>query len=341
MPMLTNVEISGSALLRHAPAQVPDVFEGAPLVAALALRAEGGEIVVRGQLARDSWGQTIKVPARNAGEGNQAIAALYGRERVADVEANAMFETSNGEIEDLGLLFQIATRMTSWIAVDDSRRVTEAPTTSEVIPQELPYGTSAGAFGLRAPAPAQAMMAGVGSVMFDAESAPSEIDELTEAEVAAEIDAGAHEFKTKAGTFRATTTRAGVVRSKAPRPTESQPMAGPPPTWEKRDEGVTGKYKAVEAVEDKKLQQAPEKESSLLLGRVSPAPQSTPQGPSYPAQQADQPAPGFRPAPIEEPKPITDVVLDVKPKLGPHPFVLRVYLVLALIIAALIWWLLR
>ena len=33
LPMLTNVEIAGSALQRHAPEKLPDVFEGAPLVA--------------------------------------------------------------------------------------------------------------------------------------------------------------------------------------------------------------------------------------------------------------------------------------------------------------------
>ncbi len=154
MPVLTNVEISGSALLRHAPERMPDVFEGAPLVAALALRADGGELVVRGQLAREPWMQTIKVPAVRPGEGNGAIVALYARERVADVEANAMFASVDGEIEDLGMTFQIATRMTSWIAVDETRKVT-GPTRNQLVPQELPYGTSAGAFGLRAPSAMQ------------------------------------------------------------------------------------------------------------------------------------------------------------------------------------------
>jgi Ca-activated chloride channel family protein len=148
MPIVTNVEIAGSALLRHAPEQIPDVYEGAPLVAALAVRPEGGELVVRGQLARDSWEQRITVPARAPGEGNQAIAALYGRERVADVESHALFESIDGEIEDLGLEFQIATRMTSWVAIDESRIVT-GPSRDQLIPQELPYGTSMEAFGLR------------------------------------------------------------------------------------------------------------------------------------------------------------------------------------------------
>ena len=157
MPVLTNVEISGSALLRHAPERIPDVFEGAPLVAAVAVRADGGELVVRGQLARESYEQTIRVPAQEPGAGNQAVVALYGRERVADVEANAMFSSVDGEVEELGITFQIATRMTSWVAIDEASKVT-GPSRDQLIPQELPYGTSAAAFGLRGSAPQMQQM---------------------------------------------------------------------------------------------------------------------------------------------------------------------------------------
>ena len=160
-PMVTNVEISGSALLRHAPAQVPDVFAGSPLVCALAIRPEGGELFVRGQLARDTWEQHITVAPLAPGDGNGAIVQLYGRERVADVEANAMFGSVDGEIEDLGLTFQIATRMTSWVAIDEVRReLGDTQGREQVIPQELPYGTTASAFGLRAAAPAMSSLAG-------------------------------------------------------------------------------------------------------------------------------------------------------------------------------------
>jgi Ca-activated chloride channel homolog len=186
-PMLTNVELTGGALLRHAPAQVPDVFAGAPLVAALAVRASGGELIVRGQLAHDTWEQRIAVPAQRPGDGNQAIVALYGRERVADVEATAMFRSIDatggaaprptggagvaptplrlaplidGEIEDLGLTFQIATRLTSWVAIDEIRRAT-GPVRDDLIPQELPYGTSAAAFGLRRAAMTETRAGGI------------------------------------------------------------------------------------------------------------------------------------------------------------------------------------
>lgn len=164
-PLLTNVEISGSAVLRHAPDRIPDVFERAPLVAALMLRPDGGQLVVRGQLGTETWEQTLDVPP--VSEGSGALAALYGRERVADVEANALFASVDGEVEELGLVFQIATRMTSWVAIDESRKVT-GPTRNELVPQELPYGTSAAAFGLRA---------AVGGVQAQLESAVMDFDD--------------------------------------------------------------------------------------------------------------------------------------------------------------------
>lgn len=154
-PVLTNVEIAGTALVRHAPEHVPDVFAGAPLLAALALRPEGGELVVRGQLAHESWEQRIRVPATRAGEGNPAITALFARERVADLEARSALDEVTHEIEALGLQFQISTRLTSWVAVDERVRVEpNVRTRTVVVPQEVPYGTRAEAFGLR---PQQAM----------------------------------------------------------------------------------------------------------------------------------------------------------------------------------------
>ncbi len=152
-PVLTNLEISGSALVACAPEHCPDVFEGAPVVAALALSPEGGELVVRGEIASgEAWMQKITVPKRAQGEGNQAIAALYAREHVADLETRwTIAEDASAidqEIETTGVKFQIATRMTSWVAIDEVSRV-EGPERHEVVPQNLPFGTSAQSFGLR------------------------------------------------------------------------------------------------------------------------------------------------------------------------------------------------
>lgn len=167
-PLLTNVEITGSAVLRHAPDRIPDVFERAPLVAALMLRPEGGQLVVRGQLGTETWEQTLEVSPVTEGSG--AMAALYARERVADVEANALFSSVDGEVEELGLVFQIATRMTSWIAIDETRKV-KGPSRDELVPQELPYGTRAAAFGLRTASSGQRTASAVRAQLEVSESA--------------------------------------------------------------------------------------------------------------------------------------------------------------------------
>ena len=149
-PVLTEVTISGSALIVHAPEHVPDVYAGSPVLAALALRPDGGELVVRGKLAIGAWEQHVHVPAMVAGRGEPALAALYARERVSDLEIRAVCgDECDKEIEALGLDYQIATRLTSWVAIDERRRAGDGPARHESVPQELPYGTTAAAFGLR------------------------------------------------------------------------------------------------------------------------------------------------------------------------------------------------
>jgi len=148
-PVLTDVTISGSALVAHAPERVPDVYAGSPVLAALSLLPEGGELVVRGKLAIGSWEERVRVPPTQAGNGNPALAALYAREKVADLEIRGVCGTDcDREIETLGITYQIATRLTSWVAVDERVRA-RGSARHEAIPQELPYGTTAAAFGLR------------------------------------------------------------------------------------------------------------------------------------------------------------------------------------------------
>jgi Ca-activated chloride channel family protein len=151
-PVLTDVVIRGDALVEHAPEHVPDVFAGAPVLAALQVRPGGGEIVVQGKLAHGTWEQRIQVAAVDPGEGNQAIVKLFGRERVADLEMRWSIgrevQRIDSEIESIGLVFQIATRRTSWLAIDDDRSVDpRLGSHHEEIPQELPYGTTMASFG--------------------------------------------------------------------------------------------------------------------------------------------------------------------------------------------------
>jgi len=108
---------------------------------------------VRGNLARGTWEKRVKVPAVAAGEGSPAVTALYAREHVADLEMRWTIgrevEIIDRTIEKVGVAFQIATRKTSWVAIDEKRSVDpNARSRSEEMPHELPYGTSMASFGL-------------------------------------------------------------------------------------------------------------------------------------------------------------------------------------------------
>jgi Ca-activated chloride channel family protein len=146
-PVVTDITLDGSAVIARAPDAVPDVYAGSPVVAAVQLGA--GELVVRGRTADGDWEHRLHVGMPRPGDGDPAIAALFGRERVADLEARRFGgESTDDEIERIGLAFQIATRLTPFIAVDESETVRPA-IHHESVPQELPYGTTAAAFGLR------------------------------------------------------------------------------------------------------------------------------------------------------------------------------------------------
>ena len=150
-PVLTEIKVSGSALLEHTPAAVPDVFAGAPLRLALELRPEGGELSVTGRTLAGAWEGQVAVPPVDVGEGSAAVVSLFGREAVEDLEVRrAAGENVDRAIERIGLEFQIATERTSWIAVSEEPAVDPTQPARRVrIPHALAHGLSIEGLGLR------------------------------------------------------------------------------------------------------------------------------------------------------------------------------------------------
>jgi Ca-activated chloride channel family protein len=151
-PILTEAAISGSALVDHAPHAIPDVYAGSPLRLALKLRPQGGELHVRGLTYTGTWTGDLAVRPVAAGEGNAAVVTLYGRETVEDLEMSraAGASVSDQDIEKIGLSFQIATRLTSWLAVSEEPTVDPRQPIRRVrIPHDVPQGMSVEGLGLR------------------------------------------------------------------------------------------------------------------------------------------------------------------------------------------------
>jgi len=158
-PIVVDVQGSGDALLEVAPACIPDLYAGAPVLVSARVRPAGGELVVTGRTASGTWEQRVRVEVEQGSEGSEGsgvLATLFGREAVEDAEmrlaAGASRDEIDARVEALGLSYRIATRLTSWVAIDERASVDpRAPTRRETVPQALPYGMSIEGLGLRPP----------------------------------------------------------------------------------------------------------------------------------------------------------------------------------------------
>ncbi len=155
-PLVTEVTVTGSAVVDVAPQRVPDVYGGSPALISVQLRPEGGDLVIRGKTALGDLEERVVVKPLAHGEGSRVVATLFGRERVEDLEQNRVIEGHgqsahfDGLIEKAGLEFQISTRLTSWVAVSQLQTVDpRAPRRVETQPQAPVFGLSAEGVGLR------------------------------------------------------------------------------------------------------------------------------------------------------------------------------------------------
>lgn len=153
-PLVTELSIEGPGLVEQAPMKLPDLYAGTPALLGVACAAPG-RLVVRGRTAEGVFEHAVEVTALALGEGAMGVAALYGRERVEDLDlrisAGEGFAALDDEIERVGVRFQVATRRTSWVAI--SEKVTVDPDAARRAveqPHEVPHGASIEGFGLRA-----------------------------------------------------------------------------------------------------------------------------------------------------------------------------------------------
>ncbi len=163
-PVLTDLEIGGSAVRACAPARPRDVLAGEPLVLAIELATTGGSLAVAGRLAGTAgrWAERIDVRAGTDIHLSTQIpiGALFGREAIADVEMQIAAAAHDSDapsalvdgIEALGLRHRIASRRTSLIAIAEEPSVDpRAPRRRERLPVEIPAGVSAEGVGLGGP----------------------------------------------------------------------------------------------------------------------------------------------------------------------------------------------
>jgi Ca-activated chloride channel family protein len=139
-----RIEADGLGLLddTRAPARVPDLFPGVPLVVAGRYQGEGG-LVVRGT-TRDGQDWTVRAAGQQSTV-DSGVTALWARAHLRDLEDRYVAGTGalpdlEKRIVDTSLRFGVLCRFTAYVAVD-SRVVAEGGPEHHVVqPVELPAG---------------------------------------------------------------------------------------------------------------------------------------------------------------------------------------------------------
>jgi len=180
-PLITELRLEGEGVVGVAPRGLPDLYAESPALIAVRVRAGARELLLCGRCAGGEFVQRLELPALERGQGHAGVVALYGRETVEDLEtaltAGGHTQELNGAIEATGIAFQIATRLTSWIAVSEAVTVDPAALKRAVEqPHALPHGTSAEGLGLRQPRQARDGLSGRPPVARFMSAAPISLD---------------------------------------------------------------------------------------------------------------------------------------------------------------------
>jgi len=175
-PVLTGVQVAfdGFSVDQLAPWPVPDVFARRPVLLAGRFRGEsGGRIRISGRSGENDWHGEIDVAAAAKLNSTGLIGRLWARQRIAelsDMQELKLDEARKAEVTQLGLRYNLLTKYTSFVAVDEVvRRVPTDPLRTVAQPSLLPEGVSNLAVGgdvATTPEPATALLLGTAVIVI-------------------------------------------------------------------------------------------------------------------------------------------------------------------------------
>jgi len=128
-PLLTQVKLQakGFEIYDVEPASIPDVFAARPVVIYGKYRGDAkGKLVLTGYQGKKKIKREFKVSKVKPSSNNKALPYLWARKKIAQLDDYAVLfhEDVKQKVIDLGLQYHLATKYTSFVAVDQ-RRVNE------------------------------------------------------------------------------------------------------------------------------------------------------------------------------------------------------------------------
>ena len=153
-PVLTdiNIEFDGFEAYDIEPPSIPDLFAQRPVIMFGKFReGSGGAITISGKNGDGLFKKTFSVADSTAAEGSHGLGYLWARSRIArisDFNSRDTGAKEKDEIVQLGLAYNLLTRFTSFVAVDEVVRNPEGKSRDVTQPLSLPKGVSNLAVGV-------------------------------------------------------------------------------------------------------------------------------------------------------------------------------------------------
>jgi Ca-activated chloride channel family protein len=173
-PVLTRLKLQfdGFETYDVEPNQVPDLMAQRPLVVFGKWRgSKGGRIVIEGKTGGALYRSTHDVASATALPSAEGLARLWARSRIAQLGDEAFLPGTGDQkaaITNLGLTYNLLTRYTSFVAVDEVVRRTTPTLQTVKQPVPLPAGVENSAVGGTgvgaAPEPSLMALAAVGAL---------------------------------------------------------------------------------------------------------------------------------------------------------------------------------
>lgn len=141
-PVLANIQVKGEGVSGFAPAVVPDLYAGEPLVVAMKLSDENSSVQIQGQMGDTLWKQSLDIDAVDQQAG---IGIDWARRSIASWQRGAArgvdADTMRKEVTRLALDFHLVSPFTSLVAVDKTpvRPDTES-VDKKALPGKMPQG---------------------------------------------------------------------------------------------------------------------------------------------------------------------------------------------------------
>jgi Ca-activated chloride channel homolog len=143
-PVLTDVEVKfdGFSTYDVSPTVLPDVFANRPVVVFGKYKGTpSGKITLTGVSGRGRFVATIEPAKYSADASNSALSYLWARNKISELSDFSLDEANKEQVTKLGLQYNLLTRYTSFIAVQQIVRNTSG-STDVTQPLPMPEGVS-------------------------------------------------------------------------------------------------------------------------------------------------------------------------------------------------------